>query len=129
MLTVIIIVLLAGGLATLTYGWLERAPSGQQARLWRPALFRAVAWAALGLLVADLSCGVRGTPGRPLVLLDASLSMTAAGGQWQRALDTARALGEVQTFGDERPPAIRCPTGDGRGWHRRFAPLPHPDAR
>ncbi|MGE0353220.1 MAG: hypothetical protein AB7I33_02650 [Gemmatimonadales bacterium] len=103
MLTVIIIVLLAVGLATLTYGWLERAPSGQPVRLWRPALFRAVAWAALGLLVANLSCGVRGTPGRPLVLLDASLSMTAAGGHWQQALDTARTLGEVQTFGDERP--------------------------
>jgi hypothetical protein len=37
------------------------------------------------------------------VLLDGSLSMVAAGGRWDEARALARRLGDVRTFGDERP--------------------------
>src|SRR5690606_30217709 len=40
--------------------------------------------------------------GRPLVLLDASLSMDAAGGHWDSALASALRLGDVRFFGDDR---------------------------
>jgi hypothetical protein len=61
-----------------------------------------VAWGALILLVADLTCAVRPGPGAPpLVLLDGSMSMAAAGGRWKEALDSARTWGEVRLFGDE----------------------------
>ena len=84
-------------LAAFTYLWLERAgPRG-----WCRMLCRAVAWAALGLLLLNVSCPVRGAPLRPLVLLDASLSMSA-GGRWAEARDSAARWGEVRTFGDER---------------------------
>ena len=39
---------------------------------------------------------------RPLVLLDASLSMGAPGGRWLEARDSAARWGEVRRFGDER---------------------------
>jgi hypothetical protein len=70
---------------------------------------RAVAWAALGLLLLNVSCPVPAAPRRPLVLLDASLSMTAAGGQWARARQAAESLGEVRRFGDERGGADTLP--------------------
>ncbi|MBL8977751.1 MAG: hypothetical protein JNM53_05045 [Gemmatimonadetes bacterium] len=96
----LLVILLATAAAWFTYWRLEQLG----ARAWPAALARAVAWAALGLLVLDLTCAVRGpTAGRPLVLLDASLSMTAAGGRWAEALDSARARGEVRLFGDAAP--------------------------
>ncbi len=91
------ILLGAGALAWFTYWRLE----GLGRRALVPAAARAVAWAALGLLVADFTCATSlAPPRRPLVLLDASLSMGAAGGRWAAAQDTARALGEVRRFGD-----------------------------
>jgi hypothetical protein len=63
---------------------------------------RGIAWAALGLLLLNVSCPVAGAPRRPLALLDASLSLTAAGGRWPEARDSAARWGEVRRFGDER---------------------------
>ena len=96
-MTVFLVVLAAIGLAGLTYGWLERAGP----RAWPAAGCRAVAWAALLLLLVNLTCAVPSSALRPLALYDGSLSMGAAGGRWKEALDTARALGEVRWFGDE----------------------------
>ena len=76
--------------------------SGTGRRGWVPLACRAVAWAALGLLLLNVSCPVAGAPRRPLVLLDASLSMSAPGGRWTEARDSAARWGEVRTFGDER---------------------------
>ncbi len=53
---------------------------------------------------------------RPLVLLDASLSLAAPGGRWREARDSAARWGDVRRFGDERgsdrhasrPAAARC---------------------
>jgi hypothetical protein len=47
---------------------------------------------------------------RPIVLLDGSLSMGAAGGQWQAARDSARAIGDVTLFGEARPAADSLPS-------------------
>jgi len=97
-LRVALVVLLAAALAAFTYLGLERAgPRG-----WVPMACRAVAWGALGLLLLNVSCPVPGPQRRPLVLLDASLSMTAPGGRWAEARDSAARWGEVRRFGDER---------------------------
>ena len=97
---VAIVLVLAGLLSWVTYWRLERL--GARARV--AALARAVAWAALGLLLLDVTCATPAGPGaRPLVLLDGSLSMTAAGGRWAEARDSARRWGEVRLFGDTRP--------------------------
>ncbi len=96
----LLVLLLAATAAWFTYWRLEQLG----ARAWPAAVARAVAWAALGLLLLDLTCASQGPASqRPLVLLDASLSMTAAGGRWQEALDSARARGEVRLFGDAAP--------------------------
>lgn len=98
-LTIALVSLAGLALAGATYLGLERLGR----RAWLPLLCRAVAWTALGLLLLDVSCAVPARSGRPLVLLDGSISMTAAGGQWRRALDSATSWGEVRTFGDVRP--------------------------
>src|SRR5689334_19977410 len=95
----LLVLLLAGAAAALTYLRLERAGR----RGWIPLGFRTVAWAALGLLLLNIGCPVAGPTRRPLVLLDASLSMTAPGGHWNAARDSAARWGEVRRFGDERP--------------------------
>lgn len=98
-MAVALVLALAALLGWFTYWHLERLG----ARAWAAALFRTIAWAALGLLLLDLTCGVPAGPGRrPLVLLDASLSMTAAGGRWPAARDSALVWGEVRLFGDSR---------------------------
>jgi hypothetical protein len=111
-----LVILLAVGLSAMTYGWLEpsRGTQGLGAlrRSWLPFVCRAVAWAALGMLLADLSCAMRRNAGRPLVLLDASLSLGADSGRWQAAKDSATKWGEVMTFGDER---ARLDTVPSRG--------------
>jgi hypothetical protein len=94
----VLVVLLAVALAAFTYLGLERVGR----RGWVPLALRAVAWTALGLLLINLSCPVRGATLQPLVLLDASLSLGAAGGRWREARDSAARWGEVGTFGDER---------------------------
>jgi hypothetical protein len=101
-----LVVVLAVGLAALTYLRLE--PTG--IRGWLPLAFRALAWSALGLLILNLSCPVAAAPRRPLVLLDASLSLGAAGGRWREALDSARRWGEVLEFGDEQAGSDSVPT-------------------
>ncbi len=94
---IVLIVIAATAAAWFTYWRLEQLGR----RAWIAAACRAVAWAALGVLLIDLSCATRpGVGVRPLVLLDGSLSMTAAGGKWKEALDSARAWGEVRLFGD-----------------------------
>jgi hypothetical protein len=98
MLTIILIGVLALGLSGFTYLVLERLGR----RSLTPLICRAVAWTALGLLVVNLGCPVQGGARRALVLLDASLSLGAAGGRWPEARDSASRWGEVRTFGDER---------------------------
>jgi hypothetical protein len=106
MLDAVLIFLLAVGLAALVYLGLERLGR----RAWVPLLCRAAAWTALGLLLINLSCPARGTPLRPLVLLDASLSLGAPGARWAEARDSALRWGEVRTFGDERLTSDTVPT-------------------
>ena len=111
-----LILLLAAFLSAVTYGWLEPS-EGQRGltalrRHWVPFACRAVAWGALGILLLDMSCATPRDPGRPLVLLDASLSLAADSGRWSEARDSAAAWGEVRTFGDER---TQLDTVPGRG--------------
>lgn len=94
-----LVVVLAILLAAFTYRRLERGGP----RHWIPLVCRAIAWAALGLLLLDPGLPVRAAPLRPLVLLDASLSLGAPGGRWSEARDSALRWGELRTFGDERP--------------------------
>lgn len=101
-MSVLFIVLLAVAAAGGTYLLLER--SGR--RGLPAAACRAVAWAALGLLVLNLSCPDRAGAPRPLVLLDASLSMAAAGGQWAAARDSAARWGEVRLVGGLGPDSM-----------------------
>src|SRR5437870_12581143 len=68
-------------------------------RSWIPAGFRAVGWCSVALLLENGSCRGARMVGRPLVLLDASLGMQAAGGRWQEALALARRIGEVRLVG------------------------------
>ena len=103
---VVLVVLLAAGAAALVYLKWERLG----VRAWLPLLCRAIAWIALGLLLVDVSCAVRAAPARPLVLLDASLSLSAAGARWREARDSAARWGEVRRFGDERLTSDTVPT-------------------
>jgi hypothetical protein len=89
-------VVLASVLAFFSYIVLERL--GVHA--WLPASCRAVGWAAIALLVVNPSCPIPGVVDRPLVLLDASLSMSAAGARWDEARAAAFVAGDVRTFGD-----------------------------
>lgn len=95
MLTAALVVAAAVALAAFTYLRLERLGG----RGWLPLACRAVAWSAIGLLVVNPSCPVRGAPPRPLVLLDSSLSMDAAGGRGGEARRLADSLGDVRGFG------------------------------
>jgi hypothetical protein len=102
----LLVVLLAVGLSAYIYLRVERLGW----RAWMPLACRAIAWTALGLLLINLSCPVRGAPARPLVLLDASLSLGAAGGHWEEARDSAARWGDVRHFGDERLALDSTPT-------------------
>ena len=106
MLPALLVVVLAAALAGFTYLRVERAGR----RGWLALVCRAVAWSALGLLLLNVGCPVAATPGRPLVLLDASLSMSAPGGHWAEARDSAARWGEVRRFGDERHTADTLPS-------------------
>jgi hypothetical protein len=105
MLPTILIGVLALGLSAFTYLVLERLGR----RSLTPLICRALAWTALGLLVVNLGCPVQRGLRRPLVLLDASLSLGAAGGSWPEARDSASRWGEVRTFGDERAESDSLP--------------------
>ena len=84
---------------------------------------RAAALGALLLLVWNPTVARVGAEGaRPLVLLDASLSMTGHGGRWRDALDTARALargGVIWRFGARVGGFDTVPPADGAS---RLAP-------
>ena len=108
MLTAVLVALAALSLSVFTYLGLERLGR----RAWVPLLCRAIGWTALGLLLINLSCPIRNTPARPLILLDASLSLSAPGGHWREARDSALRWGEVRSFGDER---VRSDTIAARG--------------
>ena len=95
-MTFALVLLAAVVLAAVAYTGLERL--GRRAIL--PASLRAVAWASLGLLLLNPGCPVPPDQSRPLVLLDGSLSMRAAGARWEEALTAARGAGEVRLFGD-----------------------------
>jgi hypothetical protein len=103
---ILLVVVVASGLAAFTYLGLERMGR----RAWIPLVCRAIAWSALGLLLVNVSCPASRAPLRPLVLLDASLSMGAAGGRWAEAKDSAARWGEVRQFGDTRPSTDSTPT-------------------
>ncbi|MEO6055527.1 MAG: hypothetical protein ABIQ49_01685 [Gemmatimonadales bacterium] len=105
-LRAILVLLLAAALAAFTYLVLERTGK----RGWVPLVCRAIAWAALGILLLNVSCPIAGVPQRPLVLLDASLSLAGAGGRWAEAENSARRWGEVRRFGDERRSGDTLPT-------------------
>lgn len=82
-----------------------------------PALLalRAVAFAAIALLVVDPPF-TRRADVRPVVLLDASLSMAGHGGAWRAALDSARRIargGVIWRFGADVAPFDSSPPHDG----------------
>jgi hypothetical protein len=111
---ILLVLILAAFLSAVTYGWFEPS-EGQRGvaavrRHWIPFTCRAVAGGALGILLLDLSCATPRSPGRPLVLLDASLSLAADSGRWTEARDSAAAWGEIRTFGDERVQSDTTPT-------------------
>lgn len=78
------------------------------------AVLRAAAWGCVALLLLDPGCRRGGASQPPVVLLDASLSMSdpgdplAGGARWRAALDTARALAgptvHVVLFGEDPAP-------------------------
>ena len=90
-----VVILLAAAAAVLSYRLLD----GWSGRTWLPATCRAAGWSVIALLLVNASCPSV-TPGAdPLVLLDASLSMSAAGGRWNEALAMARRTGELRFVG------------------------------
>lgn len=90
-----VVVLLAASAALLSYRLLD----GWSGRTWLPATCRAAGWSVIALLLVNASCPSV-TPGAvPLVLLDASLSMGAAGGRWSEALAMGRNAGEMRLVG------------------------------
>ena len=91
----VLLAVLAALAALLSYRVLE-AWTG---RSWLPALLRATGWGTVTLLLLNASCPSIRSSFRPLVLLDASLSMQAAGGRWSEALALARRSGEVRLIG------------------------------
>ena len=103
---ILLVVLAAVALSAGTYLGLERLGR----RAWPAIVARAVAWAALGLLLLNVSCPRPPLARRPIVLLDGSLSMTAAGRDWSTSLRLADSLGEVRYFGDARPGTDSLPS-------------------
>lgn len=88
-----------------------------------PAVLRAVGLGALVLLILNPARSrPAGAGAPPLVLLDASLSMTGTNGSWAAALDTARRLsggGPIWRFGDRLTGFDTTPVTDGAS---RLAP-------
>jgi hypothetical protein len=105
MLAAAVVVVLAVGVAAFTYLGVERVGR----RPWVPLVSRAVAWSSIGLLLLNISCPTSARLQRPLVLLDGSLSMSAPGGRWAEARESARRIGDVRMFGDERATADTAP--------------------
>jgi len=101
----ILVPLLAAIAAALSYRFLE----GEIKRPWAAVTGRALGWAALGLLLVNLSCAGRASIRPPVVLLDASLSLQAAGGRWEEALSVARREGNPRLIG--AAPGDTTPSG------------------
>jgi hypothetical protein len=91
----LLLALLAVVAALFSYQFLE----GSLRRHWVPAACRAAGWAVIALLLFNAACPAAGSGAQPVVLLDASLSMGAAGGRWSEALALARNAGEVRLVG------------------------------
>lgn len=107
----LLIVPLAAALAAATY-FMGGRPA---VALWPAVAGRAVAWGALALLLLNVSCPGAALPRRPLVLLDASPSMDAAGGRAEEARLLADSLGDVQPFAASRlGPALAAAASSGR---------------
>src|SRR5688572_30980187 len=66
-----VVTILAAIAAVLSYRLLE----GWSTRTWLPAACRAAGWSVVALLLVNASCPSPAQGGRPLVLLDGSLSM------------------------------------------------------
>ena len=113
MLTVSLVVLATAVVAGLVYVGYERLGA---AGLGLAAL-RTLGVGALVLLLINPSGAARRTSAPPTVLLDASLSMSAAGGRWREAMDTARALaggdGVILRFGTRVTPFDTLAPTDG----------------
>jgi hypothetical protein len=100
----VLFAVLAALAALLSYRLLEEWTG----RSWLPALLRGLGWGTVTLLLLNASCPSIRSSARPLVLLDASLSMQAAGGRWSEALAFARRSGEVRLVGP--PPGDTTPS-------------------
>jgi hypothetical protein len=98
MLAPVVAALAAFGVGAWAYLWYEGL--GPQGRLL--AALRGGAGALLALLLLDLTCARSEASRRPIVLLDASLSMDAPGGEGAAARDSAARWGEVRPFGGAR---------------------------
>lgn len=105
MIPVIVALVLGFGLAAGTYLLLERGGRVVLA----PLAARGMAWSVLILLLLNAAFPRPPQDLRPIVLLDASLSMQAAGAHWALARDSAVQVGDVRLFGDERPGADTLP--------------------
>jgi hypothetical protein len=99
---------LAVGLAALAALLSYRLLEGWTGGTWLPAGLRAAGWAAIALLLVNASCPAVQTSKLPVVLLDGSLSMQAAGGRWAEALALARQSGELRLVGV--PPGDSTPS-------------------
>ncbi len=112
MLGVAVATALALALAGALYLGIERLGAAG----WGMALLRAAGVFALTLLLFHPARLGPAPAGPPTVLLDASLSMQAAGGRWQQARDTARVLagreGVVIRFGARVAPGDSGPPAD-----------------
>lgn len=91
----LLVIVASSLLALFTYLRLER----MGVRAWPAIVARSIAWAAIGLLVLNVSCPRRPGAERPVVLLDASLSMGQDSAHWLRARRLADSLGEVRWVG------------------------------
>ena len=91
----LLLALLAVAAAFFSYHFLE----GSLQRHWVPAACRAAGWAVIALLLFNAGCPATSGGSRPIVLLDASLSMGAAGGRWSEARALAAGTGEVRLVG------------------------------
>lgn len=103
----ILAALLAALAALFSYHLLEEWTG----KSWLPATLRAAGWGTLTLLLLNVSCPTVRPSNRPTVLLDASLSMQAAGGRWNEALALARRTGDVRLIG---PPPDDTTASAGR---------------
>ena len=107
----LLIVPLAAALAAATYFLAGRPAPG----LWPAVAGRATAWGALALLLVNLSCPAAARDRAPLVLLDLSPSLDAAGGRAAEARALADSLGEVRPFtGSRLAPALVAAAASGR---------------